>query len=345
MATSRNDVPPVIHFSIFEADLGAGELRRNGAKVKLQEQPFRILAMLLERPGETVAREDLRARLWSADTFVDFDHSLNSAIRRLREALGDSAETPRFVETLGRRGYRFIAPVDGGAARAGVEIAIVPKRSESAFSRPWIAIAVLAPIVIAVLAWALWRDPARRIEVIERKLTANSSENSVSSMAISPDGRHLAYADNTGIFLKLIHSGEVHAVALPLNFSAGVNDWFPDGSHLLVYRAEQPGKASLWSVSVFGGPPRQLADDASGASLSPDGSHIAFRRGNLTYDGLWGREEWVMRSDGTEQVKVAAGRLDGSQVGPPTWSPDSKRIAYIRSNWAYNARTSSVELN
>src|SRR5690242_8658013 len=103
MAASPNDASPVIRFSIFEADLRAGELRRNGAKVKLQEQPFRILAMLLDRPGETVTREDLRARLWSADTFVDFDHSLNSAIRRLREALGDSAETPRFVETLGRR--------------------------------------------------------------------------------------------------------------------------------------------------------------------------------------------------------------------------------------------------
>ena len=111
MAVRANDGSWVIRFSVFEADLRAGELRRNGSKVKLQEQPFQILAMLLERPGEIVTREELRARLWSANTFVDFDHGLNSAIRRLRDALGDSAENPSFVETLGRRGYRFIAPV------------------------------------------------------------------------------------------------------------------------------------------------------------------------------------------------------------------------------------------
>ncbi len=196
-----------------------------------------------------------------------------------------------------------------------------------------------------VLVWAPWRFPARRTEVTERKLTGNSSENSVTSMAISPDGKHLAYADKSGIYLKLIRTGETYPVALPPNFSAGVDDWFPDGSHLLISRAEQPGKASLWSISVFGGSPRQLADDASRGSLSPDGSHIAFCRGDLTHDGLWGREEWVMRSDGTDQVKVAPGKSDASEVGAPAWSADGKRIAYIRSNWAYNARTSSVEVN
>jgi TolB-like protein/Tfp pilus assembly protein PilF len=111
MAVRVNDGSWVIHFGVFEADLRAGELRRNGLKVKLQEQPFQILAMLLKRPGEIVTREEVRARLWSADTFVDFDHGLNSAIQRLRDALGDSAENPGFVETVARRGYRFIAPV------------------------------------------------------------------------------------------------------------------------------------------------------------------------------------------------------------------------------------------
>ncbi|HKU25744.1 MAG TPA: winged helix-turn-helix domain-containing protein, partial [Candidatus Sulfotelmatobacter sp.] len=98
-------------FGIFELDLRAGELRRQGHKVKLQDQPFQVLTRLLERPGEIVTREELRGRLWPADTFVDFDHSLNAAIRRLRDALGDSAENPRFVETVARRGYRFLAPV------------------------------------------------------------------------------------------------------------------------------------------------------------------------------------------------------------------------------------------
>ena len=113
--------PRALRFGVFEADLHTGELRKNGMKVRLQEQPFQVLAALLERPGEMVAREELRQRLWPADTFVDFDHSLNTAINKLREALGDSAGSPRFIETLARRGYRFLAPVEviaGGEAEA-----------------------------------------------------------------------------------------------------------------------------------------------------------------------------------------------------------------------------------
>src|SRR3981189_1977582 len=101
----------IVRFGIFEANLETGELRRNGARVKLQDQPFQLLALLLARPGEIVTREEVRSQLWSDDTFVDFDHGLNAAIRRLRDALGDSADNPRFIETLARRGYRFIAPV------------------------------------------------------------------------------------------------------------------------------------------------------------------------------------------------------------------------------------------
>jgi cholera toxin transcriptional activator len=114
----------IVRFGIFEANLGVGELRKNGAKIRLQEQPFQVLAVLLERPGEVVTREELRLRLWNAETFVDFDHSLNTAINKLRDALDDAAANPRFVETLAKRGYRFIAPVrfEGtrGATEAGV---------------------------------------------------------------------------------------------------------------------------------------------------------------------------------------------------------------------------------
>ena len=101
----------VIRFATFEVDLQAGELRKGGLKLKLSGQPFQVLAILLEHPGEVVTREELQKRLWP-DTFVDVDHNLNTAINKIREVLGDSAESPRFVETLPRRGYRFIAPVD-----------------------------------------------------------------------------------------------------------------------------------------------------------------------------------------------------------------------------------------
>src|SRR5947207_12507306 len=115
-------------FGIFEADLEARELRKHGRRVRLQDQPFAILAVLLERPGVIVTREELREKLWPADTFVDFDHSLNTAINKIREVLGDSAASPRFVETVARRGYRFLADVQSdlqsdvqGEVRADVQ--------------------------------------------------------------------------------------------------------------------------------------------------------------------------------------------------------------------------------
>ena len=109
-----------IRFGAFELDLRAGELRKQGVKIKLQEQPFQILAMLLEHPGQVITREELRNKLWLADTFVDLDHSLNKAINKLREALGDSPDNPVFIETLPKRGYRFTASLDG--ARSEVQV-------------------------------------------------------------------------------------------------------------------------------------------------------------------------------------------------------------------------------
>ena len=102
---------PVVRVGVFEASLSSGELRKHGLLIHVSGQPFKILAILLERPGEVVTRDELRKSLWSAETFVDFEHSLHSAIKKLRDVLGDSAENPRYIETLPRLGYRFIAPV------------------------------------------------------------------------------------------------------------------------------------------------------------------------------------------------------------------------------------------
>src|ERR1700758_2973077 len=112
MLEQNHRSPRNVRFGVFEADMEAGELRKHGLRLKLSEQPFQILAMLVARPGEVVSREVLRERLWPSDTFVDFDHGLNNAVMRLREVLGDSSDHPRFIETLPRRGYRFIAPVE-----------------------------------------------------------------------------------------------------------------------------------------------------------------------------------------------------------------------------------------
>ena len=119
MSTPANS-PLILRFEIFEADLRAGELYKGGRKIKLQVLPFQVLALLLERPGEIVRREELQRKLWSADTFVDFDHSLNTAIKKLRQALGDNNKKPRFVETLPKRGYRFIGTVEPAVGRSAM---------------------------------------------------------------------------------------------------------------------------------------------------------------------------------------------------------------------------------
>ena len=155
--------PRGFRFGIFEADLRASELRKNGLRLKLQEQPFQVLTMLLERPGEVVTRDELRKRLWDGHTFVDFDHGLNNAINKIRESLGDSAENPRFVETLPKRGYRFLAPVmaldsskpaaDAAPAAPPEEVARTePARQKSAAWRytvaPLGAVAALVALVV-----------------------------------------------------------------------------------------------------------------------------------------------------------------------------------------------------
>jgi DNA-binding winged helix-turn-helix (wHTH) protein len=132
----------VVRFEVFEVDLRAQELYKAGRKVKLQVQPFQVLAMLLEQPGEVVTREEMQKRLWPADTFVDFDHSLNTAIKKLRQALGDDQKKPRFVETLPKRGYRFLVSVKKPAASsavAGKQAAVAaPAAAKDAAASTWV---------------------------------------------------------------------------------------------------------------------------------------------------------------------------------------------------------------
>ena len=131
---SSSPARKILRFAVFEVDLAAGELRKNGTRIRLQEQPFQILAYLLDRAGDVVTREELRQKLWPADTFVDVDHSLNTAINKLREALGDSASSPRYVETLARRGYRFLAPVQSPEADSPAQNSLPVAARETAIT-------------------------------------------------------------------------------------------------------------------------------------------------------------------------------------------------------------------
>ena len=124
----------IYRFGVFEADTITGELRKSGVRMRLQEQPFRVLTILIERRGEVVGREELRQKLWPADTFVDFDHSLNTIVNKLREVLGDSAANPRFIETLAKRGYRFVSPVEtvvNGTVPSASATSLAPEEAQS----------------------------------------------------------------------------------------------------------------------------------------------------------------------------------------------------------------------
>jgi cholera toxin transcriptional activator len=149
LAKEMKESGPVrrFRFGAFEADASAGELRRQGIRIKLNAQPFQVLLMLLERPGEVLTREEISRALWSDGTFVDYDHGVNSAVNRIREALGDTASSPRFVETLARRGYRFVAPVEGipeDADREPLPSAQPDPEREPAESPVWIGNGILA---------------------------------------------------------------------------------------------------------------------------------------------------------------------------------------------------------
>ena len=327
----------MIQFGVFEVDLRAGELRRSGARVKLQEQPFQILALLLERPGEVVTREELQTQLWPADTFVDFDHSLNAAVRRLRDALGDSAENPRFVETVARRGYRFLAPVNGMPPAVDAEVPVPPLKPARTW---WIAAPALVLLLVGVgLGLFVGRRASRpsppSIPIAERRLTANPSEYPVSNAALSRDGKYLAFSDTTGFYLRQIDNGETHPLALPQGFKAQPVSWFPDGSHILATSVAGPAEQSaLWQISTIGGSPRQLSQQGREAAVSPDGSLIAFLKGAPK-----SQELWLMRADG-EQPRRMAGE-PGDLFRSPVWSLDGKQIAFLRA--VYRPGTMDVE--
>jgi TolB-like protein/DNA-binding winged helix-turn-helix (wHTH) protein/Flp pilus assembly protein TadD len=166
--------PRMVRFGLFEVDLRARELRKNGVKIRLQEQPFQVLAILLQHAGDIVTREELRRELWPADTFVDFEHSLNAAVKRLRDALGDSAENPLFVETLARRGYRFNAQVDGRIAPPSAQSPTAPSR---VLRRSYVlGLSCLAVgILVAALIWA--KNSRGR---------AASGDDTIASLAVLP---------------------------------------------------------------------------------------------------------------------------------------------------------------
>jgi Tol biopolymer transport system component/DNA-binding winged helix-turn-helix (wHTH) protein len=306
-----------VGFGLYEADLHSGELWKAGRKVKLQGQPFKVLTVLLERPGEVVTREELRVRLWGKDAVGDFDHSLGTAINKIREALSDTADNPRFVETLARRGYRFIAPVTVLApvveAVADTQAAAVPApesvppefvSARVALERPREIVverpvrrgpAALVGVVVLLLAGAagfFWGSQrGRTIPRIERITQSGRISPGMQAMESLP----AFVTDGLRLFIPVIfggraemaqvdaHTGAVQHLDVPSEIAAPtLGDLSPDGASLLLRSHLSPeSEQPLWTVPTAGGSALRLSNVvAHDATWMPDGKSVLYAAGN-----------------------------------------------------------------
>jgi len=197
-ASERQVAPQIYQFGVFELNPRVGELRKHGLRLKLQEQPLRILTCLVEHAGEVVSREEIQAKLWAADIHVDYENAINSAVRKLRHALGDTAGNPRFIETLARRGYRFIAPVSTKQTPAPAPAQSPPARPPKAYLQPGrLALASALALAAAAAVWFPWR-PTRIAGLLELApaVPLTSSRGIVCCPSFSPDGSRVAFSWN-----------------------------------------------------------------------------------------------------------------------------------------------------
>ena len=329
--------PRVIRFGLYELDLEGRQLRKSGVRVKLQEQPFQILCLLLERSGSVVTREELQKKLWPGDTFVEFDLSLNSAVKKLRQALSDDSENPRFIETLYRRGYRFIGPMNGSAhpnfdpveAAAGPELVTLtaPAQVESSIAtgsskgRRVVYVAVVLLVLLAALVGLFWHrlvpPQAPRVLAFDQITNDGSLKTGVFS-----DGERLYFSELTGDRFQVaqvsVAGGETSILPTPFA-NVGVVGITPDESALVVLAFEGTGKGAEknWLLPLPSGAPRRMGDfRIDSLAAAPDGKHAGFSVRQDIY---------LANSDLSEPRKLVtmANLVEGIH-----FSPDSRRLRF-----------------
>src|SRR5215469_15456277 len=346
------DYPPVpgnpVRFGVFELDPHAGVLRKHGVRIKLQDQPLALLLMLLEKPGQIVTREELQQRLWPADTFVEFDKGIYNAMKRLRETLADGAETPRYIETIPKRGYRFIAPVTleiGKETAAVVTIAPpasqsprtgdAPARSTSA--RRLVLLLSLVAVLVFAVAISMWLSLRSRLPSVvdTAQLTKDGGTKDVTLRLLS-DGMRLYFQEGVYVgpestvdpffakrpALVQVSTQGGETVETPISLTESlVFDISPARSELLLggpwSETGTPSRRELWVMSLPAGPLRRVGNIlALDASWSPDGKHVVFVNGN---------DIFVANPDGTEIRRLA------TAPKVPYWvrfSPDATRLRF-----------------
>jgi Tol biopolymer transport system component/DNA-binding winged helix-turn-helix (wHTH) protein len=320
----------VIRFGVFEVEPKSGTIRKHGIRIRLQHQPFQVLLALLERPGEVVTREELHQKVWAGSAFGDFDHSLNISVNKIREALSDSAETSRFVETLARQGYRFVAPLELGKSNA---------RRSPAWR--WIAAGAAGALAVGLLAGGGWyvRTTARKSNSPLLAVPLTSDPGSQKSPSFSPDGKQVVYSwdgekkDNFDIYVKAI--GSPTSLRLTTNPAPDLGPVFSPDGRSIGFMRHAGGKASFIVIPALGGLERVVADNLADVY----GTYLDMRVAG-TYDRAF---DWLpdgkrIVTDGLNLLSVESGEtrklttLAGSSTPDvsPAVSPDGRTVAFCR---------------
>jgi len=348
MGVARPSQSAILCFGVFELDPRAGELRKQGVRIKLQGQPLQVLQILLEKAGEVVTRDELQKRVWPSGTFVDFDVGVYNAVKRLREALGDDAETPAYIETLPRRGYRFIAQVNGSHrspthAAVGAGAGTFRRPAGHRFLRRFLAsrhrrlalgASGLALLLLVTVASKLVLKPTTTPRELHR-VTRLTTSGSVRQAAISPDGRYVAYFQSEkgyagwSLWLQQVGTSARTRLLPPDSISPAGDEglrFSPDGDHVYYTRIDPNHAAhSLYRISVLGGTPEELFTNVpSRFALSPDGRSVAY----LGADPRDGRDALVVVSFSGKIEKVVARVPQGATgFSDPSWSHDGGMLA------------------
>ncbi len=309
-----------VRFGVFEADLNSRELFKCGSRIKIQDQPFEILCVLLERAGETVSRQELRQRLWPDNTFVEYENSLNTAVGKLRAALSDSSDQPRYIETVARHGYRFVAPIipvtHASPARSAILVAPRPVRPASRVKwRPWVPAAMLVVLITVLL---MTRPiPVPHLVAIT-PLTHSSFVHP--HQKVLTDGPRLYFLErvNGRWVPKWMPAPGGSAVTISLPFFADLQDISPDGSELVLRELRQQPGGDTWTFTIADGALHRLGIGTVGsAAYMPDGRSLLYSQGSQVF---------VCDHNGRNRRPLLA--LAG-EVFAISVSPDGKRLRFV----------------